>query len=222
MGTFHNVVIDPMVTNGMKVTRVYPDAITTKGSGAEERITKAARSKKELHTPYKYLVRADYEALRDFYELRLGRTCSFLAWDPSDLYAADQSLGTGDGSTTVFQIQRVKTDGVHNVSWPLLHPVPAYPSATPIPPQHVGASGTGATSVSNTVKVDGVLKTEGTDYSVSATTGVITFGSAPAAGKAVTWSGWFYITVRFKEFLDMDYDSIYADAELVLTEVLFE
>src|SRR5258707_6949084 len=156
MGTFHNVVIDPMVTNGMKVTRVYPDAITSKGSGAEERITKAARAKKELHTPYKYLVRADYEALRDFYELRLGRTCSFLAWDPSDLYASNQPLGNGDGSTVHFQIQRVKTDGANTVSWPLLHPVAA---GVTIPPQHVGASGTGATVASNTVKIDGVLKT---------------------------------------------------------------
>jgi hypothetical protein len=44
--------------------------------------------------------------------------------------------------------------------------------------------------------VDGVLKTQGTDYTISSA-GLVTFTVAPAAGAALTWSGSYYWRVRF-------------------------
>lgn len=46
---------------------------------------------------------------------------------------------------------------------------------------------------------DGVLKTEGADYTVDTTTGVITFSSAPAEGVVVEASFEFDVPVRFPE-----------------------
>jgi uncharacterized protein (TIGR02217 family) len=48
-----------------------------------------------------------------------------------------------------------------------------------------------------TVKVDGVL----TAASVSEVDGTVAFGSAPANGAVLTWTGEFFVQVRF----DMDY-----------------
>lgn len=47
------------------------------------------------------------------------------------------------------------------------------------------------------VKVDGSAKTEGADYTLSDTTGVVTFGAAPGVGKVITANYRYYIQVRF-------------------------
>lgn len=46
--------------------------------------------------------------------------------------------------------------------------------------------------------VDGILKTFGSDYTISAS-GLITFTAAPAAGAALTWTGSYYWRVRFND-----------------------
>lgn len=48
-----------------------------------------------------------------------------------------------------------------------------------------------------TIKIDGVTKTEGVDYTLNDDTGVVTFGAAPGAGKVLTANYRFYYPVRF-------------------------
>lgn len=50
------------------------------------------------------------------------------------------------------------------------------------------------------VTVGGVLKTEGSDYTVNYTTGALLFGSAPTSGDAIVATGYrWYYKVRFEE-----------------------
>lgn len=49
-----------------------------------------------------------------------------------------------------------------------------------------------------TLKVNGVTKTLGTDYSISST-GVVTFAAAPASGATITWAGSFQYLCLFAE-----------------------
>jgi hypothetical protein len=76
----------------------------------------------------------------------------------------------GDGSSTQFQLAR----SIGGVAWDIL--------------QNVTVTG---------LKVNGSLKSLGTDYSVSST-GVVTFASAPANGYTLTWAGTFQYLCRFK------------------------
>ena len=57
------------------------------------------------------------------------------------------------------------------------------------------------------VKVDGVAKAEGADFTLNDSTGVVTFGAAPGAAKVITADYRFYYPVRF----DLD---VYDEATL--------
>ena len=45
--------------------------------------------------------------------------------------------------------------------------------------------------------MNGVPKTITTDYSIDATTGIVTFVSQPSVGAPLTWTGEFDVPVRF-------------------------
>lgn len=47
------------------------------------------------------------------------------------------------------------------------------------------------------VKIDGVTKTEGADYTLNDETGIVTFGAAPGVGKVITANYRFYFEIRF-------------------------
>ncbi len=105
------------------------------------------------------------------YMATMGGAGLFLFTDPQDNAITDVQFGTGDGSTTKFQLSRnigTAVDIIQNVN--------GIPS----------------------IYVDGTLKTSGTDYSIGST-GVVTFASAPANTKAITWTGSFYFLCRFAE-----------------------
>ena len=90
-----------------------------------------------------------------------GRALPFQYTDPEDTVATAQQFGTGDGTTTVFQLTRTLFGFVEAVFAPLGAPQ---------------------------IYVNGVLKTLTTDYTISAT-GKVTFVVPPPLGQAVTWTG---------------------------------
>lgn len=112
---------------------------------------------------------AELQALAGFFNQRRGSWDSFLWLDPGDSVATAANFGTGDGATKVFTLSR-SFGG-------FLEPVQDF----------VGAP---------SIYVAGALKASPADYTVSA--GKVTFGAAPAAGAALTWSGQFYKRVRFE------------------------
>jgi uncharacterized protein (TIGR02217 family) len=101
-----------------------------------------------------------------------GRNGLFLFTDPQDnaVGAAAPMGTTGDGTSTQFQLAR----SIAGVAWDIVQ------------------NTTGAL----VIKVNGVTKTAGTDYSVS-TTGVVTFVVAPTNGYSLTWQGSFQFLCRF-------------------------
>lgn len=103
-----------------------------------------------------------------FFYARRGRlkTFRFKDWFDFEVLVAEQ-FGTGDTSTTIFQLSRTYTDtGAFTFVKTITKPI----------------SGTVS------IFVDAVLQTETTHYTIDYSTGLVTFVSAPAA-VPLTWTG---------------------------------
>ena len=127
---------------------------------------------------------AGYDELRTllgFFMLCQGAFGTFLFQDPSDFQVAGQQIGTGDASTTVFQLQRAM--GTSLAGGGFLEPMVA--------PNVVSA-----------IYFDGITQATAT-YSVDPTTGLVTFGSAPGSGLIITADFTYYFRCRF---VDDKYD----------------
>jgi uncharacterized protein (TIGR02217 family) len=159
-------------------------------SGYESRIARMAYPIYTFKLKYEFLrsgaATLEMQTLAGFFLSMQGSFNSFLYTDPDDYSVTNQSIGTGDGATTTFQLVRsygaggfTLTEPVHNTN------------STPV------------------IKVDGVTKTVTTDYTISAT-GLVTFVTAPASTKSITWSGTFYYKCRFKDD-SSDFDKFMQD-----------
>jgi uncharacterized protein (TIGR02217 family) len=116
--------------------------------------------------------------IAEFIEFLLGRrgaARSFLLRDPLYDTLTDENIGTGNGSTTAFQVRQTFADPVN----------PYYRWWYSI--------------TSLVVKVAGVTKTAGVHYNEA--NGLVTFtaGNIPTSGQAITASGSPYVRVRFAE-----------------------
>lgn len=112
-----------------------------------------------------------FRTLLGFFNARYGSFDSFLFDDPDDDAVTNALFATGDAATKTFQLNRDLggfTEPVYDIKG--------------------GAQ----------IYVAGVLKTLGTDYTIS-NSGAVTFTAAPAALAALTWSGGYYWRVRFKD-----------------------
>lgn len=98
-----------------------------------------------------------------------GAAQDWLFPDPYDNNVANMTFGIGDGANKIFQITRQIGGGVDIIQ--NLNGAPA-------------------------IRVNGVLKTSGTDYTID-TVGVVTFASAPAVNAVVAWTGNFYFRCHF-------------------------
>lgn len=113
---------------------------------------------------------AELKTLVAFFNQRKGSYDSFLYDDPSDNLITGQSLGTGDGSTTTFQMIRSYGGYIEPFSDIKASPVPK-------------------------IFLNAVLQTTG--YSIS--NGIVTFTPAPGLGVAVTADFGYYHRVRFNQ-----------------------
>ena len=84
----------------------------------------------------------------------------------------DQIIGTGDGATTVFQLAKTYSSQTQNQVRNITRPQP----------------GTVIMAVNGTLN---------TNWTVDDTTGLVTFGTAPANAAVITAGFWFYVPVRF-------------------------
>jgi len=135
---------------------------------------------------------SEFASLAGFFNLRQGAFDSFLYQDPDDnTSATDQAIGTGDGTTAVFQLQRAFGGNVE--------PILALNALT-----NVKVAGTAQTlgTASNQFNV---TLWGGTYLSGGATStdnpGTIRFGSSiiPTAGQAITATFSFYFPCRFDD-----------------------
>ena len=197
---FHDVRFPANVARGARGGPERRTEIVVLGSGHEERNSRWADSKRRFDAGYGIKSLDDLHAVIAFYEERRGRLHGFRFKDwtdhkscaPSAAPAAlDQGIGTGDGATADFQL--AKTYGA----------------------LHAPYQRTIAKPVSGTVRVavDGLELTEGDDWTVDTTTGVVSFqpGSVPAAAAVVTAGLVFDVPVRFDtDRLDINLTSFAA------------
>lgn len=160
------------------------DAFNTKiqraASGKEYRAAYMQTPLTTFKLPYEFLRDAganlEVQQLIGFWRARLGSFDSFLHTDPTDCLVTDQNFGTGTGSATVFPLIRTYGAGGFTANDYV---------------QNVNA-------ITN-IKDDGVTIPQGAGagkYTVDSL-GNITFGTAPVAGHALTWTGAYYHRCRF-------------------------
>ncbi|KQT54245.1 glycoside hydrolase family 24 [Aureimonas sp. Leaf454] len=124
----------------------------------------------------------DLVAVLDFFEARRGKLVGFRFRDPLDHGSArpgssvspfDQAIGTGDGATRVFALQKSYGTGAGAYLRPIEKPV------------------------ADTLRLAGSGAELGRGFSLDETTGLVTFATAPAAGVQLTAGFEFDVPVRF-------------------------
>ncbi|MDR3373163.1 MAG: DUF2460 domain-containing protein [Ancalomicrobiaceae bacterium] len=183
VSSFHEVVFPVGIALGSTGGPRRKTEIVTLGSGDERRNLRWADSRRHFDAGSGVRSFADLAEVVAFFEARRGRLYGFRFKDPlddrscgfgADPSPVDQPIGTGDGGAIVFQLTKT-----YGGTW-------ARQIAKP---------------VAGTVRiaVAGTERHLGTDFSVDATTGLVSFAPAavPPIGAAVTAGFEFHVPVRF-------------------------
>ena len=158
--------------------------IVTLANGFEERNTPWAHSRRRYDAGVGLRSLNDVETLIAFFEARAGQLHGFRWKDWSDFKSCaplatpasdDQLIGTGDGSTKVFQLQKTYLSGLQSYTRPIRKPV----------------AGTVVVAVADDPKAEAL------EFSVNPETGEVTFMLAPDLGTRVTAGFEFDVPVRF-------------------------
>jgi uncharacterized protein (TIGR02217 family) len=174
--------------------------IVALASGAEERNSPWAQSRRRYDVGGALRSIDDIHAALAFFEARKGRLHGFRFRDPMDWKscpplktpsALDQPLGVGTGAQASFALSKRYGDAGGFSLRPIAKPV----------------AGTVM------IAVAGAAKTEGTHFTLDAATGIVTFlpGAVPPAGAAVTAGFEFDTPVRFDaDRLEIAHDAFAA------------
>ena len=158
--------------------------VVTLANGHEERNTPWAHSRRRYDAGVAMRSLDDIETLIAFFEARRGRLHGFRWKDWSDFKSSrasvpvtfgDQEIALGDGVQTVFALVKTYRSGAFSYARPIAKPVEG--------------------SVRIGIEHDEMQ--EGIDYTVDATTGLVTFARAPDLGQSVTAGFEFDVPVRF-------------------------
>lgn len=200
--SFHDVRFPDDISRGLTVRRSFNTLVLASESGYEQRVGQWTRSRIEFELSPQVYNETTIERIRAFFEARQGRLYGFRCRDWTDFYVGyTKQLGsstwplgtphvfaTGNGTQTAFQLERRYVSGSTIVDRKITRPL------------------TGFTPAPFRVWVGGVELTSG--WSLNASTGVVTFTSAPANGAEIAWAGLFDLPVRF----DTDSLSLGLDA----------
>ncbi|HZL30401.1 MAG TPA: DUF2460 domain-containing protein [Pseudolabrys sp.] len=170
------------------------------GSGREERNARWAHSRRRYDAGYGVKTHQALSQAVEFFEERRGRLYGFRWRDRLDhssaapeasISALDQVIGSGDGVIADYALSKTYGGAYSPYQRPIEKPV----------------------SGSVLVAVAGTEVSEGTAFTVDATTGVVTFlaGHVPAMGEAVTAGFQFDVPVRFDtDYLEVDLSAFAA------------
>ena len=189
---FHEIRFPDNISRGARGGPERRTQIVELASGDEERNASWANSRRRYDAAYGIRRADDLAAVVAFFEARNGRLYGFRWKDwgdyksclPSGIPSAtDQRTGTGDGTTTAFQLMKAYTSGAQTWTRSITKPV----------------AGT------ITVALDGIDQASG--WSVDITTGLVTFTAPPPGGTAITVGFEFDVPVRFDtDQLDVIHD----------------
>jgi uncharacterized protein (TIGR02217 family) len=189
---FHEVRFPDNISRGARGGPERRTQIVELASGDEERNASWANSRRRYDVSYGIRRADDLAAVVAFFEARGGRLHGFRFRDWSDYKSGlpsnvpsplDQPLGTGDGTTSTFQLVKHYTSGAQSWTRTITKPV------------------------AGTVRValNGVEQAAG--WSADTTTGLVTFVAPPPASVAVTAGFEFDVPVRFdSDTLDVTLD----------------
>lgn len=173
MTNFHEVRFPEDIAYGSSGGPEYStDVIITHG-GNEKRNINWEEARCRYNVAYGVQTQTQLDTLIAFFRARKGRAYGFRLKDWADYQMSGQAIGTGDGTTTSFQLQKIYASGGVNETRLITKPV----------------TGTVA------VYVDDVAQAGG--WSVDTTTGIITFDSAPLMDEVITADCAFDVPVRF-------------------------
>ena len=127
-----------------------------------------------------------------------GQYGAFLFYDATDYRVSGQLFGTGDGTTTSFQLAR----SLGGFNEPVIAPVTSATTLFFSSAASVAATAPVITNNGATVAA--------ANYAISTPGGVVTFASAPASGAALAWSGYFGFLCRF-DGDDLDFEQFMAN-----------
>ena len=179
---FHEVRFPENISRGARGGPERRTQIVELASGAEERNASWANSRRRYDVAYGIRRADDLAAVVAFFEARNGRLHAFRFKDWSDYKSClpsaapaptDQTIGTGNGSTTTFALTKTYASGAQSWARAIIKPV----------------AGT------VTVSLNGVA--QGSGWSVNTTTGIVTFAAPPVAGAVIRAGFEFDVPVRF-------------------------
>lgn len=151
----------------------YSTDVVITQSGYEQRNSNWSQARARYNVAHGVKTQAQLDALIAFFRARKGKADGFRFKDWSDYQAITQNIGTGDGTTTQFQLKKNYTSGGITEERIISKPV----------------SGTVS------MYLGGVLQVSG--YTLNTATGVVLFSSAPASGVAISADFEFDVPVRF-------------------------
>ena len=181
---FHEVRFPDTLSVGSTGGPMRRTEIVTLANGYEKRNTNWADSRRSYDAGIGLSSLDDLQEVVAFFEARRGQLHGFRWKDwldfkscaPSDeVSSGDQEIGTGDGTTTVFQLTKSYQGAANPYVRVIQKPV------------------TGTTKVA----VDGVEQFLAADFVVADATGEISFVTPPAAGQTITAGFEFDVPVRF-------------------------
>ncbi len=176
--------LPPHIEVGSQFSPTWNDVIQESLAGTEQRFGRWTKCKGVGNVAYGLLTTSatyddDFRAIMAIYRAHAG-LYPFRFRDWTDYIAVDEWFADGDGSTLSFQIGKLYDPSMILLNTPgnltYFRPLFLF-EAAPV------------------IKVDGATKTVVTDYNIS-DSGLITFTSAPANDKAITFTANFDIPVR--------------------------
>ncbi len=179
------------VEQGAEGGPLFKTTVLESASGDEQRIAEWDHCRGEWDVGYGISSKADLVYVMGFHRAALGRFYSWRFKDWGDFEVTTESFGTGDGSTTQFQLKKTYTmlqiDGmtaaatyVRNIILPITTGIVIKDNGSTVNP---------------------------TDYDVL-TGGIVQFDTAPTNAHALTWTGEFDVPCRF------DVDKIGASMQM--------
>jgi uncharacterized protein (TIGR02217 family) len=193
MDSFHEVRLPLRLAFGSSGGIERLTRLTSLSSGYERRSTPWALGRRRYVIGAALRSLDEAAALLGFFEARRGRLCGFRFRDFADfkssqpsavITALDQRIGTGGAGQRSFQLTKTYGDVIRPIAKPL--------------------AATVRIAVAGTVQPANA-------YGVDATTGLVSFGVAPASGAAITAGFEFDTPVRFDtDRLDITLDGFDA------------
>lgn len=182
---FHDSAVFPFELKSLRVSPGWRTDVIKLGGGAEQRIAIMGDALRVFDAALGIKTLSDWRTVEKHLNGRRGRLHGFPLLDRSNCTALTEPLGTGTGALTTFQLTLNDGDSSNAYNREIYKPK------------------------SGTILIydNAVLKTETTHYTINYATGIVTFLVAPVAAHVLTWSGTFYVPVRY------DVDAM-PDAEL--------